>query len=57
MKRFNASARVSSGVLTAVFMFTLPAYATATRNDLPLENDAPQPQTVIEEWHWRDMNV
>ena len=53
MKRFNASRRLSSGFLTATLL-AIPVKATADTFVPQLETDI-SVQTVIEEWHWRDM--
>ncbi|MEO0395461.1 MAG: hypothetical protein AAF243_05665 [Cyanobacteria bacterium P01_A01_bin.137] len=53
MKRVNASRRLSSGFLTATLL-AIPAEATAATFVPQLEADIPV-QTVIEEWHWRNM--
>ena len=56
MKRFNTSAKVSSGVLTTVLALAIPAHAIAARHTPQSKTNHSQVQTVIEEWHWRDMN-
>ncbi|MEL7506236.1 MAG: hypothetical protein AAFN42_02805 [Cyanobacteria bacterium J06554_1] len=53
MKRFNAVRGLSSGFLTATLL-TIPAEATAATVVSQFETDIPV-QTVIEEWHWRNM--
>ncbi|MEM6253708.1 MAG: hypothetical protein AAF821_12380 [Cyanobacteria bacterium P01_D01_bin.156] len=47
--------QLSSGFLTAALAVTVtfPAAALAVPS---LEADALQVQTIIEEWHWRDMD-
>lgn len=53
MKRFNAARGLSGGFLTATLL-TIPAEATAAALVPQFETDIPV-QTVIEEWHWRNM--
>lgn len=57
MKRFNTTARVSSGVLTTVLVLGTPVHAIAANRPSLLETNDPQAQTVIEEWHWRNMDI
>ncbi|MBT9317248.1 hypothetical protein [Leptothoe spongobia] len=56
MKRFNTSTRVLSGILTTALMLTIPVRARAANHNSHLETNSSNVQTVIEEWHWRDMN-
>ncbi|MEM9486089.1 MAG: hypothetical protein AAGA83_20625 [Cyanobacteria bacterium P01_F01_bin.116] len=57
MKRFNTSAKVSGGVLTAVLVLGTPVHAITANQPSLLETNDPQAQTVIEEWHWRNMDI
>ncbi|MEM9806871.1 MAG: hypothetical protein AAF959_16495 [Cyanobacteria bacterium P01_D01_bin.56] len=47
---------LSSGFLTAVLAVIIPVSATAASAFTYLEADAPQVNTSIEEWHWRNMS-
>ncbi len=49
--------RLSSGVLTAILAIAIPTRSTVAESNSSLENDSPQTQTVIEEWHWRNMSI
>lgn len=55
MQSINASIRLSSGFLTALLALALLGRIAAA-NTLPqLETTDAHIQTVIEEWHWRNM--
>lgn len=56
MKRFNTSAQVSSGVLTTLLALGTPVRAIAASQPSLLAVASPEVHTVIEEWHWRNMN-
>lgn len=56
MKRFHTSMRVSGGFLAAATLaLAVPGRSMAATVFPHLETDSAQVQTVIQEWHWRNM--
>ena len=56
MKSFVASRRLSSGGLVMLAL-VIPMRAAVAASAPQLETDGPQVQSIIEEWHWRDMSL